>query len=186
LEGAIAIAQHQRHAMADAVDQVPADASVVESDIQFPVQIEVVDDDHVGRWKSRREGHEDARIEGSVAVPRKELQSVVQFVGQKDVELAVAVEVRYGNTSRVSAGGDVCRWLECPVSFTKENLHLPLQVVGDDQIQLAVVVEVRSLEKGDRRSPRREWSKGSKCSVSVAQQDGYGRRAARILGYGEI
>src|SRR5690242_12851841 len=101
--------------MANTVDQIPTYATVVESDIQFSVQIEIVDDDHVGRWKSRREGHDNARIESSVAVSRKELQSVVQFVGEEDVEFAVAVEVRNGNASGESAGSDVSRRLKCPV-----------------------------------------------------------------------
>ena len=95
--------------------------------------------------------------EGAVAVAQQHAHGVAAVVGDDEVGLAVAVDVRDRHGYWVRAGGEVDRAAEGAVAVAEQHAHGVVvgaaDAIGDDEVGLAVAVDVR--DRHGKRSPCR-------------------------------
>ena len=90
----------------------------------------------------------DGGREGAVAVAEEHAHGVAAVVGDGEVGLAVAVQVRHRDRAGPQPGGVVDRGGEGAVAVAEQHAHGVAAVVGDGEVGLAVAVEVRHRDRG--------------------------------------
>ena len=134
------------------VDEVRGAAR--EDQVDFLVAVEVSDRDgrRVIRIDVLRRGHRrvvDRGAEGPVAHSQQDVDDVGVEGRDREIGLAVAVEVRGRDRGGVPVAGEVDRGAKRAIAVAQEDAHGGLRAIGHHEVDLAVAVEVSRCDGGD-------------------------------------
>src|SRR5258708_22766929 len=141
-------------------------------DIEIPIVVEVAHQQRRGVDAVLKKGGCHRGSEGSVAIAREcpKLQTtfVIAVVDDRQVKLAVAVEISQGDRSNRSR-----YWLhrlKRAIAVAQNDSHLESVITRQCDVEFAVAVDIthRNVVRGTRQAIRAADAKGS---VAIAQQD---------------
>src|SRR3990172_485572 len=93
--------------------------------------------------------------------------AIIEAVGYRDVEVAVAVEVPKRNGARILTDRKYVRRSEIPQAITKHQVHRVVARGRDQQIEIAVVVEITGRNR-QRIITGHKIDRGRKVAEAVA------------------
>ena len=126
LERAVAVAQEHAHTVSGPVGG---------DDVGDAVAVEVRHHDLKGGRRGSGRGLLGSEGKGAVAVAQEHARRIVAEIGGDDVNLAIAVQVPYGDGTRRFSGGEGLLGLEGAVAVAQEHADRVVAPVGRDDVR---------------------------------------------------
>jgi len=95
----------------------------------------------------RHRGEVHSRLEHAVAVAHKNRDVAAILVGYRQVEQAIAVEIRDADINRGCSDSVVDRWLRESIAVAQQNRHAVADLARRNHVGLAISIEIADSHK---------------------------------------